>query len=338
MKNKGNFFWPSFSDLMTSLFFVMLALFVLSYILYSNEVIKYEKEAEERQQKIEKLERNVKLIQSVTKNLNSLKNNSDLFIFDPIYKRFNLAFQVKFKTSKTQIRTDNIDVEPNLTIENINRVGATLFKLISDLKDKKDTDSTLKNISYLMVITGSASDLPDDNIDEEYFRSYERAFNLFKYWKLKEFDFDKKEFHEILDVQISGIGLGGVGRFKRDSENFYQNESLNQRFLITLIPKYDVTDFWDVNNFVEEINTIDSSTSQVSDYRIALITLKDNDRKSYLADKLDVKIDIIERDSLNIGYSYYLKLRCSLNQALEYEKLAKEKIDQTANCVNCRIE
>ena len=38
MKGKGSdFFWPSFTDLMTSLFFIMLVLYVLTYLKLTNQ-------------------------------------------------------------------------------------------------------------------------------------------------------------------------------------------------------------------------------------------------------------------------------------------------------------
>lgn len=42
-KNKPDFFWTSYTDLMTSLFFIMLTLYVLTYVKL-NSTIKLQKE------------------------------------------------------------------------------------------------------------------------------------------------------------------------------------------------------------------------------------------------------------------------------------------------------
>jgi hypothetical protein len=52
MKGKDSgFFWPSFADLMTSLFFIMLVLYVLTYLKLTNErrIIENQKKVTEQQ-------------------------------------------------------------------------------------------------------------------------------------------------------------------------------------------------------------------------------------------------------------------------------------------------
>ena len=46
-KRKESFFWTSYSDLMTSLFFVMLVLFVLTMALLHRKMVATEKELEQ---------------------------------------------------------------------------------------------------------------------------------------------------------------------------------------------------------------------------------------------------------------------------------------------------
>lgn len=43
-KNKGSYFWTSYSDLMTNLFFVMLMLFILAIALLHREMVQIGKE------------------------------------------------------------------------------------------------------------------------------------------------------------------------------------------------------------------------------------------------------------------------------------------------------
>ena len=64
-KKKESFFWTSYSDLMTNLFFVMLMLFILAIALLHREVVKIGKERDatkEQLAKIEELERSIEHI------------------------------------------------------------------------------------------------------------------------------------------------------------------------------------------------------------------------------------------------------------------------------------
>ena len=93
MKNKVNFFWPSFTDLMTSLFFIMLVLYVLTYLKLST-TIKLQKEK-------------LAIIEAVEENLKPLKNDKVLFTYEEEYKRFKLAFDVKFNKDKYAVGLDD---------------------------------------------------------------------------------------------------------------------------------------------------------------------------------------------------------------------------------------
>ena len=77
MKSKQeNSFWPSYTDLMTSLFFIMLVLYVLTYVRLSS-TIKLQKEK-------------LAIIETVEENLKPLKKDKSLFVYDEKYKRFKL--------------------------------------------------------------------------------------------------------------------------------------------------------------------------------------------------------------------------------------------------------
>ncbi|MCB0752206.1 MAG: hypothetical protein KDC52_12085, partial [Ignavibacteriae bacterium] len=82
-KKNGEFFWVSFSDLMTSLFFVVLVLYVLTYIMLKREQDKL-------QSTVENLEQKLEVYDLVEKNLKPLKDDSQLFRYEEKYKRFTL--------------------------------------------------------------------------------------------------------------------------------------------------------------------------------------------------------------------------------------------------------
>ena len=72
MKN-NNIFWISYSDLMTSLFFIMLVLFVVTI-----GYLQFQKKATEKQ--LEKIQE----LQTAVQNL-----PEDYFVYQPNFKRFN---------------------------------------------------------------------------------------------------------------------------------------------------------------------------------------------------------------------------------------------------------
>ena len=198
MKHKeSNFFWTSYTDLMTSLFFVMLALYILTVAVLRNQ----QKATEEQLRKI-------KEIQNATKAL-----PEKYFEYQSKYKRFTLKTQINFSAKSAVIPSN----EHDYLIE----VGKSIQQLVDTLKVKyKSAD-----IKYLIVIEGMAS---KDNFSANYQLSYERALALYRLWQTENVNLDPS----ICEVIISGSGTGGVGRFEGRGE-----ERKNQRFLIQIIPK-----------------------------------------------------------------------------------------------------
>lgn len=222
MKSNGSsFFWPSFADLMTSLFFIMLVLYVLTVLMLKkkeNELIEKNKE----------LEHKLAVYDLVEKNLKPLKNDTSFFRYDDKYKRFTLAFDLKFIMGKSKLNPDEIE-NFDITIANIDKVGAKLLQIIDTLNKNK-----LKDVSYLLIISGYAS--KGGSEFENYVLSYKRALSLRERWFSNGIDFENKEYHGLVDLQISGSGLGGVGRFENTEYDKSQEEK-NQRFIIQIVPK-----------------------------------------------------------------------------------------------------
>lgn len=213
MKNKQeNSFWPSYTDLMTSLFFIMLVLYVLTYVRLSS-TIKLQKEK-------------LAIIETVEENLKPLKKDKSLFVYEEKYKRFKLSFDVNFKTNKSGLNPSEL-VNYASTITNIDKAGFKLKYIIDNLYRTKNSDAKLKNVSYILVIAGSASKLGDEYHNDVL--SYNRALALRNHWRSKGIDFEATRYQNLVDLQISGNGEGGVGRDTIDINN--------QRFLIQIFPK-----------------------------------------------------------------------------------------------------
>jgi len=197
---KESFFWTSYSDLMTSLFFVMLVLFVLVIVLLHNKI-------SEQKLKLEEFEK----IEEIKKSLNNI--DSTYFAYNPDYKKHILKIQVSFPTGKSNI--NNIDYN---TQQQLKKAGRAIKNQIDEIT------KTNPEIQYLLIIEGQAS---KDNFSQNYELSYERALALSRFWQNSDIDFGKN-----CEVLISGSGTGGS---MRDN-----NEKNNQRFLIHIIPKTGV--------------------------------------------------------------------------------------------------
>lgn len=243
-KDSGKLFWISFADLMTALFIVSLALFVFAYKMFKMreaDVISTEEELrvrslelDKQSQALEELKRRLtdeelfassliqqlndekqrllvmeieyKKLQEIQKAISKL--DPRYFEYQEAYKRHVLKSKVQFPKGKSTIDTSYHPLLLN--------AGRELKKLVDNL----DPDD---NIKYLMVIEGMAS---RDNYSRNYELSYERALSLSRLWEANGITFDQNR----CEVMIGGSGEGGVGRNTVD-------ESLNQRFLIQIIPK-----------------------------------------------------------------------------------------------------
>ena len=215
VKHKPDFFWTSDTDLMTSLFFIMLTLYVLTYVKL-NSTIKLQKEK-------------LAIIEMVEENLKPLKSDNSLFVYEEKYKRFKLGFDVKFGLAKTNINQNDLE-NYDETIQKINQAGFKLRTIINNLNEKRKSDSRLNNVSYILVIAGSASQIGTDK-QYNYQISYNRALGLWNYWRMIGIDFEDKKYEGLIDLQIAGNGWGGVGREPKEKE------VNNQRFLIQIFPK-----------------------------------------------------------------------------------------------------
>lgn len=184
---KTNFFWPSYTDLMTSLFFIMLVLYVLSYA-----ALRAQQRATEEQL------RKIKEVQKAVQNL-----PTKYFEPQPEYKRFVLKKQIQFPIKSSTISPEYFGY--------LLEVGQQIHNLIDTLKTNFADD----NIKYLLVIEGMAS---RDNYIDNYGLSYNRALALFNLWKTNGITFDPR----ICEVQIAGSGTGGLGRYGGREE--YKNQ------------------------------------------------------------------------------------------------------------------
>lgn len=234
-RNKDSF-WPTYVDIMTTLFAIMVVLFAVSYSRFRV------KEAE-----LKKIVNKYEEIRSIYKVVENI--DSTYFEFNPRYVKHIFRIQVTYQKGKFSLyeleedKTDNMAAE--LLRQKIIDAGKEIQKTIISLQN---SESMKQDIKYLVVIEGQAS--ADGYYTNDYYNndvlSYQRALALHRFWKEEaSIDFSKMDKCELV---ISGSGEGGVPRF---TEKDYKScseyvdgaivkksdyEKFNQRFLIHIVP------------------------------------------------------------------------------------------------------
>jgi outer membrane protein OmpA-like peptidoglycan-associated protein len=204
---KRDFFWLSYSDLMTSLFFVMLVLFVLVYSM-QNKLISDLENATGRL-RADSLE--LARIREIQKTVDNIDKN--YFQYDTINKKHILNMSFLFPKGKSDIAKIVPDKRNDLL-----SAGKSIRNLIEHFPEEE-------NIKYLVVVEGQASKDGWSGNDD---LSFHRAQSLVNFWKTNNIGLDKLKNCEIV---IAGSGEKGVPRDLPDIP------PANQRFLITIVPK-----------------------------------------------------------------------------------------------------
>lgn len=198
-QKKESFFWTSYSDLMTSLFFVMLVLFILVIVLLHKRMEATEAQLQE-----------IKKVEESTKDL-----SKDYFKYRPEYKKYVLNIQVRYPAGKSELNT----IIASDKEEQLNKL-ANAGKEIRDFLNKH------KENQYVLIVEGQAS---KDNFTFNYELSYQRALSLMRFWV----DEQRISFGNNCEILISGSGDG-----KLDTHSMRESvETENQRFLIHILPK-----------------------------------------------------------------------------------------------------
>jgi hypothetical protein len=246
-KQSKDFFWPSYVDLMTALFLTMLVLFTLSYKLFQDESIKLKRANKQLNAKVEQLE----VIQRIENSLRAMMSDSSLFRYEPKLRRYTLARDVAFIGGKWDLSNPESSLQHPSDAQYLAATGVKLRSIVDSLLARKQRDPSLKDISYVLAVVGSASNLYKDNYHPSYdnysytnyenwnyILSYQRAKSLYDFWKKNNIvDFDNKRYHDVVEFILAGNGLGGVGRYNEKGNLYFLEEYKNQRFLIQIIPK-----------------------------------------------------------------------------------------------------
>lgn len=245
-RNNGSF-WPSYVDIMTTLFAIMLVLFVVSYSRFKN-----------KEKQLKSLVDEYENIITVYSTVGSIDSTA-YFGYNKEYLKHLFTVDVEYQQKEYRIdklKLDDIDKmaadnKRDSIIEAGKLIKETILKLeeTKSLKAALKSDSTHNNIKFLVVIEGQSSKI-SFNVDDwrnNYTLSYLRASFLNEFWKQNNIDLASIPKCELI---ISGSGEGGVPRVIPNEEEmrriatddkefaklWSEEEGKNQRFLIHIVP------------------------------------------------------------------------------------------------------
>ena len=208
---KRSFFWASYADLMSSLFFIMLVLFVATVAVLQKKV----REVNTTKEQYEN-------ILQLDKQFNALSKSSAL-----VYAEDNKTFVAKDFIG-IEIFKPNSDVIKGEYLSTVDKVGEALQQIVENLYEENP------QLSFQLVIEGTAA-IPYDRLGDTtynlerkdiYELSYRRALALYLRWKKNGLNF--RDYNA--EVLICGSGFKGINRDTRKEDN-------NKRFVIQIIPK-----------------------------------------------------------------------------------------------------
>ena len=259
-KNRESF-WPSYVDIMTTLFAVMLILFAVSYACFKL-----------KEGQLEMLVDEYKDIINVYSTVDSI-DESQYYAYDSLYLKHTLTVSIAYQEKEYDISnkllydlTDKAKADEKR--DSIAMAGELVQNTIMYVENSEDIG---KNIKFLVVIEGQSSKIPfnDNDWQNNETLSFLRAKFLKKFWTdpiekggcglfqhTSENDINSK-----CEIIVAGSGEGGVPRYyyrggsnpitlnpaeqkyssildvsKEDWQEWKSVEQHNQRFLINIIP------------------------------------------------------------------------------------------------------
>lgn len=210
-------FWLSYSDLMTSLFFIMLVLFIVG-VLYVFKVKEENKQLSEDLGATQATAEQYKNILNLEEQFRVLSSSSTLR-----YDNEHKTFVAKELEGIEIFSAESDNIKPEY-LAKVDKVGKDLETLLSTLNDKN------KGFKFLLVIEGNSANNYRHTMSNDrsynYRLSYDRALALYNRWNNQGINLRKYN----TEIQICGSGLNGINRDPQVEEN-------NKRFVIQIIPK-----------------------------------------------------------------------------------------------------
>lgn len=245
-QNNGTF-WPSYVDIMTTLFAIMLILFAVSFARFKVKEGELKQKEVQLQQIVDEYDNILQLYSTVGEI-----DNTEFFGYNPKYLKHLFQINVEYQQKEfaiDRLQLDMIDrYAANKKRDSIIAAGRLIQKTIKQLNQKMPQTKD-NNIKFLVIIEGQSSRIPfnESPWKNNYTLSYMRAQYLNEFWKANGIDLEKLSRCELL---ISGSGEGGVPRVMPDNiikksdfandtdylKRWFAEEAKNQRFLINIVP------------------------------------------------------------------------------------------------------
>ncbi len=172
--NNNNSFWPSYVDVMTTLFAIMLVLFAVTYTRFKI-----------KEGQLEMLVNEYEDIIDVYSQVDSI-DKSNYYAYDSQYLKHTLTVNITYQDKEYDI-TSKLEYDlsdpakANEKRDSIRQAGMLVQRTIQNL-EKIGKGS--KNIKFLVIIEGQSSKIPFNNNDWQNNEtlSFLRASFLKKYW------------------------------------------------------------------------------------------------------------------------------------------------------------
>lgn len=237
--NNNGTFWPSYVDIMTTLFAITLVLFAVTYSRFRIKEIQLENLVDEYDDIIE--------VYSTVSAIDS----TQYFGYNEQYLKHLFTVDVEYQTKEYRMDRLKLDLTDKDSAELKRKDVIEAGRIIKNTIEKIENNETAgsNNIKYLVVIEGQASKVPfnDSDWNNNYTLSYMRAQFLDKFWKSNGIDLGSIPRCELI---ISGSGEGGLPRVEPNEEllrsqypdskdyhkHWIEEESKNQRFLVHIVP------------------------------------------------------------------------------------------------------
>lgn len=243
-KNNGSF-WPSYVDVMTTLFAITLVLFVVSFARFKIKENELRENNEILQTLVDEYENIITVYSTVSKI-----DSTEYFGYNEQFLKHLFTINVEYQTKEFRINKLKLDEtnpsEANKIRKDIIDAGNLVKSTIQSIEQK---DTVASNIKFLVVIEGQSSKIAfnEGPWNNNYTLSYLRAQYLNEFWKENGIDIDAIPRCELI---IAGSGEQGVPRNIPNLKDLhqrypnwkdYQNawnaiEMSNQRFLIHIVP------------------------------------------------------------------------------------------------------
>lgn len=241
----NNSFWPSYVDVMTTLFAITLVLFVVSFARFKIKEQELKESNEILQALVDEYDNIITVYSTVSKI-----DSTEYFGYNEQYLKHLFTVDVEYQTKEFNIDKLKLDLTDTLAANKVRNDILAAGNLVKNtIQSIERADSDGSNIKFLVVIEGQSSRIRynESPWKNNYTLSYLRAQYLNRFWKENGIDIDAIPRCELI---ISGSGEQGVPRNIPNEEALHdafpdpadfqrewnEIEMGNQRFLIHIVP------------------------------------------------------------------------------------------------------